>query len=308
MAAPRGKKKRQPKPPRTAATPKPGGPISAQEAAERFGPSLTPIPMRGNSRVLQNILGGAEGDALIELLIPFVWAGISEGVPSNICVDAALTLQQAYAQFGIVSHLRAVDLVVEQADGRRRLYGSPAPGWSGPDNSVYNGHAVLVLPAHGRYVDVTVEQFKEVRRHGLGPLVGKAVASTVDISPGVDFYTAGMQMAAQRGDTLLLYTVADDEYSDQLNAYAHAHPHPGGHHRTGVNLASIALMALRNPGVIDRARKAPYPRLQALLDAVGDAEEVTIERDFYFLLPGPDGRPAPTAIDQIPLEIPVPGQ
>src|ERR1044072_6615827 len=42
-------------------------------------------------------------------------------------------------------------------------------------------------------------------------------------------------------------------------------------HRTGVNVASFALAALRDEGVRGRATQAPHPRLRALLRAVGDA-------------------------------------
>ncbi|MCX4404394.1 hypothetical protein OG840_22545 [Streptomyces sp. NBC_01764] len=73
------------------------------------------------------------------------------------------------------------------------------------------------------------------------------------------------------------------------------------HYRAGVNLASLLFQALRMPEVIGRARQAPYPRLRALLRAVGDApQEVDDERNLRFTLQGPDG-PQRLRLDEIPL-------
>jgi hypothetical protein len=41
--------------------------------------------------------------------------------------------------------------------------------------------------------------------------------------------------------------------------------------------------------------------VRALLDAVGDAEIGGTGADIHFVLPGPDGVPAPVMIDQIPV-------
>ena len=69
-----------------------------------------------------------------------------------------------------------------------------------------------------------------------------------------------------------------------------------------MNTATLALLMLRIPEVIGRTRKAPYPRLQALLDAVGQAEERNIDGTLYFMLPGPpDGVSTPVTLDQIDL-------
>ena len=46
----------------------------------------------------------------------------------------------------------------------------------------------------------------------------------------------------------------------------------------GVRSACWALPALREPGAIDRVRQAPFPRLQALLDILADAPEITASR------------------------------
>lgn len=111
----------------------------------------------------------------------------------------------------------------------------------------------------------------------------------------------GVMMAARRENLMLIYTVADEHYSTELENRI-AQYTTDGHRRAGVNNASLALMMLRMPEVIDRARVAPYPRLRALLDAVGDAEEGNIDGDMYFMLPGPDGQLVPKTLDQIELD------
>jgi hypothetical protein len=298
MAAPRGKKKRRPKPPRVFTSP-PVGLITPEQAEKRFG-HLTDTPMRGNPDALDGILRFAEGDVLVELLVPLLWAGISQGTPANICVDACMVLKHAYAQFGINSEVRVVDLVVEQAGGRRRQFGTPTPTWSGPDGNVFNGHAVLVLPDSDRYVDPTIEQFEVIRRLNMGPLIGKAVAGTGPHVMGRGLLSPGAMLAVKRGNLTLIYTVAEERYSQELESRL-AQYVTDGHRRAGVNNASLALMMLRIPEVIERARKAPYPRLQALLRAVGQAEERNIDGNLHFMLPGPDGSPTPMTLDRIEL-------
>jgi len=265
----------------------------------RFG-HLVDTPMRGNRDVLDGLLRFAEGDVLVELLLPVMWASVLEGAPSNVCVDACMVLKHAYAQFGIRSEVRVVDLVVQQAGGRRWEFGTPTPSWSGEAGNVFNGHAVLALPDSGRYVDPTIEQFEVVRRLEKGPLIGKAVGGTMPTLAGEDLFAPGVMFAAKRENLTLIYTIAEERYSQEMESRLTQYA-TDGHRRAGVNNATLALLMLRIPEVIERARKAPYPRLQALLDAVGQAEERNIDGNLHFMLSGPDGLPTPVTLDQIEL-------
>ncbi|MFJ9588623.1 hypothetical protein [Streptomyces acidicola] len=119
-------------------------------------------------------------------------------------------------------------------------------------------------------MDATVEQFDEVREVGMGPMVGKAALSTHGTQDG-SLMTPGAQVVLQRGELVLTYTVAGPEALASIVEHPEAVAHVDGHRRTGVNVASCILAALRSEGVRGRAMQAPHPRLRALLRAVGDA-------------------------------------
>jgi hypothetical protein len=82
-----------------------------------------------------------------------------------VCVDACRILHHAYAQFGIGSELRAVDLVVQDAAGRMVMHGTPEPSWEG---TMLDGHCILTLPSDQCFVDATVEQYPQIAQLGQG--------------------------------------------------------------------------------------------------------------------------------------------
>lgn len=70
--------------------------------------------------------------------------------------------------------------------------------------------------------------------------------------------------------------------------------------RAGVNLATLVLESFRDvvPGVVDRLRQVPYPRIHALLAAIGDAPmQPDAAGDMRITLPGGG---APVRLDEIP--------
>ena len=77
--------------------------------------------------------------------------------------------------------------------------------------------------------------------------------------------------------------------------------------RMGINIASWAVVCLRNPHFIDKGRAAPYPRLRALLDAVEAAPaEVAEDKNSRFTIDGPGGT-SRFLLDEIPLPPGTPG-
>ncbi|MFC9624662.1 hypothetical protein ACFTXM_33405 [Streptomyces sp. NPDC056930] len=113
----------------------------------------------------------------------------------------------------------------------------------------------------------------------------------------------GAQVALRRGDLLLTYTVAGLEALASIVEHPEAVAHAEGHWRTGVNVASSSLVALRGEGVRGRAMQAPYPRLRAVGDAPYEADEAG---DVRFCLPDEDGRERWLRLDEIPLPPSVP--
>ncbi|OEJ28914.1 hypothetical protein AS594_35325 [Streptomyces agglomeratus] len=70
-------------------------------------------------------------------------------------------------------------------------------------------------------------------------------------------------MVLQRGDLVLTYTVAGPEALASIVEHPEVVAHADSHRRTGVNVASFTLAALRGEGVRGWAMQAPYPRLWA---------------------------------------------
>ncbi|MFI1379932.1 hypothetical protein [Embleya sp. NPDC020886] len=212
-----------------------------------------------------------------------------------------MTLRNAYGQLGVRAELLPVDLTVRHENGDGTRYGSLTPSWTGTS---WNGHCVLVLPDSERFVDATVEQFDEVREIGAGPMIGKVALSTHDDGTMLE---PGAQVLLQRGDLVLKYTIAGPEVVASIVEHPEAIAHADGHHRTGVNVASLTLAALRADGVRGRAMQAPHPRLRALLRAIGDAAYDADESgDVRFRLTDRTGREQWLRLDEIPLPPTVP--
>lgn len=253
--------------------------------------------LRGSDQAIQALLlsGQAAPDLMVELLPALLWLSHADGLPGNICVNGVMTLHHAYDQLGIVAQPRAVDLVVSNGrTGQRTFYGRPDPHWEG---NVFHGHAILWLPRTHRFIDPTVEQYPEVRRYRLGPICGRSTGASTD-SPEQRAalergeLPPGSHVGVQRKDLTLLYTAVAEQYTTAVSDAALVNDTADDYRRTGVNLASQALTLFRLPEIVDRIRQAPYPRLHALLDALGTAEPVVDQEtgDFRFVLADPDSR------------------
>ncbi|MGW2785928.1 hypothetical protein ACWC3X_32540 [Streptomyces populi] len=245
---------------------------------------------------MARMLEHAKPDQLVELVLPFLWVALSDGrAPANICIDACLTLRNAYGQLGVRAELLPVTVAIRKKNGTGTVYGSLTPSWTGTS---WNGHCALVLPDSERFVDPTIEQFDEVRKIGMGPMVGKVAMSSRPDS----LVEQGTQVMLQRGDLVLTYTAAGPQALASIVEHPQAIAHADGHQRTGVNTASLTLAALRAEGVRDRAMQAPHPRLHALLQAIGDAPYESDEaQDVRFCLPDQRGQEQWLRLDEIPL-------
>ncbi len=240
------------------------------------------------------------------MLLPALWVlkSAERGDPANACVDACMTLHYGYGQLGIRADLQFVDLVVQDSAGHIIMHGNPQPTWNGTE---LDGHCVLWLPESRRFVDPTVAQYPAVARLALGPIVGRVEAVTgpegaitaITQGQGVP---PGTHFGVPRKDAMLLYTIADEDAGRAAHSSPFFAQYAPEHRRTGTNLAAYALEALRTPSAVQRVRAAPYPRLVALLDAIGDSPSRTDSSgNWFFDLPSPGGGTQSLSLEDIPL-------
>ncbi|WP_045875799.1 hypothetical protein [Pseudofrankia sp. DC12] len=240
----------------------------------------------------------APADSLLELLLPTLLLNIIAGSPANACIDAGHILRHAFGQFGAHSSLQLVDLVIrDRIRGDGVMYGTPEPSWD-EAGRVFNGHCVLWLPESKRFIDATVEQFPMVRRLRMGPVIGRLMFSTEPFNSETP--PPGTHIGVTRGDLLLLYTIAAEEFAN-LTDTPWIRERAGQNRRSGINLASTALDALRTPLLRKRALATPYPRLHALLMAVGATpSNLDDNRDVLFSIVT-DTNTRLLRLDEIPL-------
>ncbi|GAB4590166.1 hypothetical protein [Nocardia sp. IFM 10818] len=231
--------------------------------------------------LIAKLLASGPPDQVVEMLPPLLWLHHSRGFPANLCVSAALTLRFAFEWIGVRARPTPVDLVIsDQGTGRRARYGEGEPRWDGEH---FSGHCVLWLPGSRRWIDTTVMQYPEVRGSAYPlPVVGRMAdswgGSAVDHAElAAGRLTAGTRMTVPRGELVLEYTVCADPDDIVMTALSLTPGMEARLRNTGINLIAGAVDWWRKPGVVARVRDAPYPRLHALLDLVGDAPMIVDE-------------------------------
>ncbi|MEU7802623.1 hypothetical protein AB0B10_25525 [Micromonospora arborensis] len=213
------------------------------------------------------------------------------GRPANVCVDACLLLKRMYGILGIDARITPVSVTVEPPGGGVSVYGRNAR-WEG---DAFAGHVVLWLPGMQRLVDPTIQQFPEMATEKM-PLIGRVGASSHAIS---DSLPPGSDIPIPRQGTQLMYSVLDTEAfvldtevarrAEQLNP------------KSAANIAGWALSIMGTPDIEPRIRSASFPRIHALLSAIGGADVDAGPDGYRFMLPGPNGQLVPTWIDDVPL-------
>lgn len=219
-------------------------------------------------------------DQLVEIGLPVWWLVLQQGNPANVCMDGALVLTVAYAQFGLTAVPKLVELVVDDRTSDHATgYGTTNPHFSA---GRFVGHMGLWMPASRRFVDHSVQQFPEVRAESwlpmTVPLASKGVTDWNQLRGG---------FAVPRGRLILTYTPLPETDNLRILSDPYVATHAAQHHRVGINVASHLLQVLRLEEFRDRAIATPHSRLHALLDTVGDAEVVPdAQNNLRFLLPG----------------------
>jgi hypothetical protein len=131
----------------------------------------------------------------------------------------------------------------------------------------------------------------------LGPICGQLAAaiSTPEQRAALERgeLPPGTQIGVKREELMLLYTAVDHRFDDVVTGAPVVVDNTAEFVRSGHNLAAQALLLLRRPEVIDRARQAPHRRVRELLDLIGDIEP-SIDED------GNYGSVLPDAADERP--------
>jgi hypothetical protein len=99
---------------------------------------------------------------LVGLTSLWLWNLAEDQAAAAHCVDGCLTLHYALAEFGIGSHVEAITICIERAaagSAPGAMYGQH-PRYNA--DGTFNGHTILVVTGAGRFIDPTIQQFREV--------------------------------------------------------------------------------------------------------------------------------------------------
>ncbi|RJL20178.1 hypothetical protein D5H75_39715 [Bailinhaonella thermotolerans] len=228
-----------------------------------------------NAGLAQFSAGDTPPEAVMPVFLAMTWAGSQSGQRANRCVDACRTLGYALGEIGVVTELRATEVIVhDRRTGAMTRCAPEMPTWRDVEPlPELNGHCILTLPEQGRWIDATIEQFPGVRG---GPAVGRC-GGIVDPRTGAVMagdalgprLPQGAHVAIGRGHLMLLYTLSPDEASARITGHHMIRHTAEEHRRTGLNLLSVVLArAGESAHLAALLRTTPHPRLHALLDAL----------------------------------------
>jgi hypothetical protein len=193
----------------------------------------------------------------------WLWSVTQDQGAAAHCVDACQTLHYALAEYGIGSEIEAVRLRIDR-DGHPGTLWGENPRYNA--DGTFNGHTVLVIPAAGRFIDPTIQQFPEVPQ------------TTVSMLPAMAALPARTSLGTEPFGAARLEYVAIYVPFSGPERYAWQNPridaHASMYRLTGVNLAATAFHILRLEPLRQQLERSPYPRLRALLAALGNAEAV----------------------------------
>lgn len=235
-------------------------PVPGPRRPSRYDPGTLAL----HDAHLPYLLERGSGEQLATHFLPLLWVKLAEGRRANSCVDACATLFHAFGQFGIEAEILPTGVVVHDGDGQRTQFATDRPHWS--TDTEFVGHAVLVLPQLGKLIDPTVEQVPPIRALGMGPVIGRIPPEGRDA-----LRHGGASFGIPREELLIEYVPVHAEHLSVLTEAPLMAANAEAHRRSGINLATLALSALRADDVVDRIRQAPFPGIHALLDAVGNA-------------------------------------
>jgi hypothetical protein len=226
---------------------------------------------------IHHLMQVAPPDALplVGLTSVWLWNLAEDGQTAAHCVDGCLTLHHALAEYGIGSRVEAIGLSIE-GNGSRTLYASRQGPRYNADGS-FNGHAVLVVPDAGRFIDPTIQQYPEVpdSERAMLPLQGPLPASDGLGDQSFDVH---------RGDHVVTYLPVPEHQRQNWRSPAIS-ARTDDYSKAGANLAANVFAMMRLEGLRDKMEQSPYPRLRRLLTALDGAQPVADSHGFRFADP-----------------------
>jgi hypothetical protein len=223
------------------------------------------------------LLLNAPAEVLPLMALPAVWLWnvAEDGHAAAHCVDCCVTVQYALAEYGIASEIQAVGVGIAAPGTEPQLYGGGhalRPHYN--QDGTFNGHTILVIPAAGRLLDPTIQQFAEIPRTVqaalpvMGPLPVPGGLGTAPI--GVD-----------RTDHFVLYVPLPAPHRNAWQSPALAQ-RADEYRQAGANLAANVFDIMRGEGFRDRTAHSPYPRLRVLLTALDGMTTVADPHGYRF--------------------------
>jgi hypothetical protein len=226
------------------------------------------------------LLMNAPAEVLPLMALPAVWLwnAAEDRQAAAHCVDCCVTLQYALAEYGIASSIQAVGVGIATPGTEPQMYGGGdglRPHYN--EDGTFNGHTLLVIPAAGRLLDPTIQQFPEIPRTARGglPIMGRLpVPGGLGTKP----------ISVDRTDHFVVYFPLSASYRDAWQSPVVAQ-RADEYREAGANLADNVFDVMRGEGFRDRTARSPYPRLQALLAALDGMTSVADSRGYRFADP-----------------------
>jgi len=198
---------------------------------------------------------------LIALPAVWLWDLTKERCAAAHCIDGCVTVQYALAEFGIRSEIQAVGVGISTtraAPPRPGCAIGQSPHYN--EDGTFNGHTILVIPAAGRLLDPTVQQFPRV------PHTARAALPVIGPLP-VPGGLGTEPICVDRADHAVLYVPLPAPGRDAWRSPV-IDRRAGEYRAAGANLAAHVVDLMRMPAFRDQAARSPYPRLRRLLDAL----------------------------------------
>ena len=222
----------------------------------------------------------AEALPLVGLPAVLLWNMAEAGVPAAACVDSCITLRYALAEYGVASKIEAVGVGISAAGTKPTLYG-PDGGMRPHYNAdgTFNGHTILLIPAAGRFLDPTVQQF---------PAIPRTVQASVPLIARLPV-PGGLGTApfpVDRTDHFVVYVPLPAPYRDAWRASPVLEQRDREFREVGANLAANVFDLMRSELCRDRTAQSPYPRIRVLLTALDGMATVVDGGEYRFAEPG----------------------